>query len=72
MSISMEKFASEGHFATFDPLVPIAARVSVITLQCRCCGFEPEDAVVAFKLLTASGRLLQRTIGCFVIGLSSD
>jgi len=47
MSISMERFASEGQFATFDPYQETNSRVAVFQLQCRCCGFEPEDAVVA-------------------------
>lgn len=47
MSISMERFASEGQFATFDPYQEPNTRVAVFQLQCRCCGFEPEDAVVA-------------------------
>jgi hypothetical protein len=46
MSIGMDSFASEGHFATYDPFRS-SQRVNVFTLQCRCCGFEPEDVVVA-------------------------
>ncbi|MGD0770200.1 MAG: hypothetical protein ABSB42_18615 [Tepidisphaeraceae bacterium] len=46
MSISMDNFASDGHFATFDPHLHAAPRVAVATVQCRCCGFEPEGAVV--------------------------
>lgn len=46
MSISMEKFASEGQFARFDPHAAFAPRVSVVKIECKCCGFEPEDAVV--------------------------
>jgi Zn finger protein HypA/HybF involved in hydrogenase expression len=49
MSISMEPFASEGHFATYDPYQAQAVKVAVFQMQCRSCGFEPEDAVVAPK-----------------------
>jgi Zn finger protein HypA/HybF involved in hydrogenase expression len=47
MSISMDRFSAEGQFATFDPYANIPTRVTVFRLQCRCCGFEPEDVVVA-------------------------
>ena len=50
MSISMERFAAEGHFATFDPYIESVKRVNVFTMQCRCCGFEPEDVVVAPRI----------------------
>ena len=50
MSISMENFASEGHFVRYDPHTPPAPRVEVVKVQCRCCGFEPEDAVVPPKV----------------------
>lgn len=45
MSISMERFASHGQFATYNPFPPTAGRVAVFQLQCRSCGFEPEGAV---------------------------
>lgn len=47
MSISMERFASEGQFKTYDPFASAPSRVTVFQLQCRCCGFEPDDVVVA-------------------------
>jgi hypothetical protein len=50
MSISMERFASEGHFATYDPFHQPPQRVAVFQLQCRSCGFEPEDVVTAPKI----------------------
>ena len=51
MSISFEPFASHGHFPTYDPVHAEAARpVMVFQLQCRSCGFEPEDNVVAPRL----------------------
>lgn len=50
MSISMDRFASEGHFATYDPFVQAPQRVTVFQLQCRCCGYEPEDVVVPPKV----------------------
>ena len=49
MSISTERFASEGHYLTYDPFQSTPSRVAVFQLQCRCCGFEPEDVVVAPK-----------------------
>jgi hypothetical protein len=50
MSIQMEAFASEGHFPTYDPYQAAPAKVAMFQLQCRSCGFEPEDAVVAPRL----------------------
>ena len=50
MSISMEKFASEGHFATYNPFPPSERRVNVFSLQCRSCGFEPDEAVTPPRL----------------------
>jgi hypothetical protein len=51
MSISMERFGSEGHFATYKPVdaAPVG-RVAIFQIQCRCCGFEPEGAVTAPRL----------------------
>ena len=50
MSINMENFASNGHFVRFDPYVSTESRVAVVKVQCRCCGFEPEGAVVAPRI----------------------
>ena len=47
MPIGMEHFASEGHFATYDPYARPDTKVEVFTLQCRSCGYEPEDTVEA-------------------------
>jgi predicted Zn-ribbon and HTH transcriptional regulator len=47
MSISMEPFASQGHFATYEPFAKSMQRVAIFTLACRSCGFEPDDAVIA-------------------------
>jgi len=46
MSIGMQRFASEGQFQTYDPFARPNDRVGIFQLQCRCCGFEPEDVVV--------------------------
>ena len=46
MSINMESFAAKGHFATFDPYLQVQPRVAVSKVQCRCCGFEPEESVI--------------------------
>lgn len=45
MSIGMDRFASEGHFATYDPF-KAPERAMIFQVQCRSCGFEPEDVVV--------------------------
>lgn len=50
MSINMESFASFGHFARFDPYFSPEPSVAVVKVQCRCCGFEPEEAVIAPKI----------------------
>lgn len=50
MSISMEPFASAGRFPSYDPYEAAPQRVAVFQLQCRSCGFEPEDVVVAPRL----------------------
>ena len=47
MSISMDRFASEGHFATYDPFNRAGQKVMIFQMQCRCCGYEPEDVIVA-------------------------
>ena len=47
MSIGMDRFASEGNFATYDPFNRAPERVAIFTMQCRSCGFEPDDAVIA-------------------------
>lgn len=49
MSISMDRFASEGQFETYNPFPPVA-RAAMFTLQCRSCGFEPEDVVSVPKI----------------------
>jgi hypothetical protein len=50
MPIGMQQFASEGQFATYDPCAQPVTRTEVFSLQCRACGFEPEDVVVAPRL----------------------
>ena len=51
MSISMERFASHGQFLKYDPFQDASPqRVAIFQLQCRSCGFEPEDCVVAPRL----------------------
>jgi predicted Zn-ribbon and HTH transcriptional regulator len=47
MSISMEPFASQGHFATYDPFSKGGDRVAIFTIACRSCGFEPAGTVIA-------------------------
>lgn len=50
MSISMERFASDGHFLSYDPHPSVLHAVTVFQLQCRSCGFEPEGAVTPPRL----------------------
>jgi len=50
MSISMERFGSEGHFATYDPARHLPQRVAVFQMQCRSCGYEPENVVTPPRL----------------------
>ena len=50
MSISMDRFASEGQFVTYDPFNNAPQRIAVFTLQCRRCGFEPEQTVTPPRL----------------------
>ena len=50
MSISMERFSAEGQFATYDAYKNLPQRVAVFQMQCRACGFEPEDVVTAPRL----------------------
>ena len=50
MSISMERFGSEGHYPTYDPVHRAHQRTTVFQLQCRSCGFEPSDVVTAPRL----------------------
>lgn len=50
MSIGMERFGSEGQFATYNTVPASLHPVIVFQMQCRCCGFEP-DAVVTLPRL---------------------
>lgn len=50
MSISMERFGSDGHFASYNPFPASQARTVIFQIQCRACGFEPEGAVTPPRL----------------------
>lgn len=50
MSISMERFGSDGHFATYHPKAQEIHRVTIFQVQCRCCGYEPEGAITPPRL----------------------
>ncbi len=51
MSISMDRFASEGQFETYNPHPAMIPQPTLMfTLQCRACGFEPEDVVTIPRL----------------------
>lgn len=69
MSISMDRFGSNGLFPTYQVDPPTAAPIAVYMLQCCNCGFEPDNAVVApricpkcqgcsFERITRPGSLL--------------
>lgn len=45
MSISTDRFAAEGLHLRYDPYEPAIDRIAVFQMQCRSCGFEPEDSV---------------------------
>ena len=44
MPVSLDRFSSAGRFVTYDPYRGVAP-VTPPALQCRACGFEPEDIV---------------------------
>jgi hypothetical protein len=50
MSISMERFGSEGQFATYNPFEASVQAVAIFQIQCRCCGFEPEGVLTIPRL----------------------
>ena len=41
--ISREAGNNESTYATFDPFAPRRRKRSVFYIECRRCGFEPED-----------------------------
>lgn len=45
MSFVMSRMVAKGAYASFDPHKTMSERFSVFVVQCRCCGYEPEDAV---------------------------
>jgi hypothetical protein len=47
MSISTECFRSEGHFAKYGPPVETGVKAPIFRIECRRCGFEPEDSIIA-------------------------
>ena len=46
MSIQLERFGSEGGFASYDPCRTGRPVTAVFHVQCRRCGFEPADQAV--------------------------
>jgi rubrerythrin len=50
MSISMERFEAQGQFQTYNPFAQSRMPIAVFQLQCRNCGYEPEDTVVPPKV----------------------
>lgn len=47
MPVSAERFASEGHFPSYDPVTAGSRPTAMTKLECRCCGYEPNNTVVA-------------------------
>jgi rubrerythrin len=47
MSIGMDRFAAAGSYPTYDMFARVPQATTIFSIQCRCCGFEPEDAVIA-------------------------
>lgn len=45
MPVSMDRFGSSGHFATWDPFARTPSRVAVFQIQCRSCGYDAPDTV---------------------------
>ena len=43
MSFSLSEFVAKKPAVKYDPYQPIMARAMVFQVQCRMCGFEPED-----------------------------
>ena len=50
MSIGMDRFAAAGTYPTYDMFASAAQSAAIFSVQCRCCGFEPEDVVVPPRL----------------------
>jgi predicted Zn-ribbon and HTH transcriptional regulator len=46
MSYVMNQMIAKSTPASYDPHKTLSERFSVFVVQCRCCGFEPEDGVV--------------------------
>ena len=47
MVVSSDQVWANGEFPTYDPFSQGTQRAAMFVIQCRLCGFEPEDAVVA-------------------------
>lgn len=47
MSISSERFGSDGHFQQYDPVRRrVSPRVVTMQLNCRACGYQPNDDAI--------------------------
>lgn len=46
MSFVMSRMIAKGTYASYDPYKTVSERLSVFVVQCRCCGYEPEDMVL--------------------------
>jgi hypothetical protein len=50
MSISMERFGADGHFASYNPFPPTSMKTTIFQVQCRSCGYEPDTAITPPRL----------------------
>lgn len=55
MVISMDRFSSQGHFASYDPFQSKAPAASIFILQCHSCGNELEKSVTAPRMCPKCG-----------------
>ena len=60
MSISMDRFSASGQFETYDPHQAVPQMTAMFHLQCRSCGFEPEDVVSAPALPKCHAQAWER------------
>lgn len=47
MSIGTDRFESQGSFMTYDRFSARLQRTAVFQLQCRRCGYEPDDVITS-------------------------
>ncbi|HEY7089859.1 MAG TPA: hypothetical protein VH518_17305 [Tepidisphaeraceae bacterium] len=50
MVVSTDVLWAQGQFPTYDPFAQPTERAEMFVVQCRLCGFEPEETVVPPRL----------------------